>query len=223
MQREYIVLAHKHMSTHVEKLAQSLESLHSAERNGIVRSSKLSRVHRERLVRAGFLLEVISGWLIVTNPAALHGASTIWYGRFWAFLAQYLEYRFGNEYCMSAEASIKLHTGSPTIPRQSIVMVTGPFTRTFISNSIHHCTYMRLKISRRSAAKCLMECGYGPFDRHLPYSAFVLWNASGRRRDSLAHGSRPECPPTHTARRQPDSCCGQVGWRISIPWRHASR
>ena len=53
-----------------EKLAESLQALHELQANGTVtiRSANLSRTHRERLLRNGFLQEVIKGWYFPTRP-----------------------------------------------------------------------------------------------------------------------------------------------------------
>ena len=51
------------MATPGEKLAESLEVLKKLQENGIVaiKSSELSRVHRERLLKNKFLREVMKG------------------------------------------------------------------------------------------------------------------------------------------------------------------
>ena len=105
-----------------EKLAASLEVLQKTQRDGVVRSSEISRTHRERLISNGFLNEVVKGWLIVTDPSLEGGTSTSWYAKFWAFVRGYLNERFGDKYCLSPEASIKLHTASTTIPSQLVVI-----------------------------------------------------------------------------------------------------
>jgi hypothetical protein len=76
-----------------EKLAQSLEilrNLQTAERAGAIRARDLSRTHRERLLRNGFLQEVIKGWYIPSRPDEVKGDSTAWYTIFWRFCAAYL-------------------------------------------------------------------------------------------------------------------------------------
>jgi hypothetical protein len=110
------------MANQNEKLARALEALERVEQDGIVRSSDLGQTYRERLVKAGFLTELIKGWLFVTHPEAPHGSSVSWYGSFWAFVRQYLESRFGDGYCLSAEASIKRHVRSAVIPAQVSVI-----------------------------------------------------------------------------------------------------
>ena len=71
-----------------KKLAQSLEilrNLQTAEGAGAIRARGLSRTHRERLLRNGFLQEVIKGWYIPSRPDEVKGESTAWYASFWRF------------------------------------------------------------------------------------------------------------------------------------------
>ncbi len=106
-----------------EQLASALQALQSAQQDGVVRANALSRPHRERLLQSGFVQEVIKGWLIVAHPSLSDGSSTGWYASFWAFVRQYLDSRFGNGYCLSAEASLKRHARSLLIPRQVTVIL----------------------------------------------------------------------------------------------------
>jgi hypothetical protein len=110
------------MATIREQLATSLDRLRQVAQDGIVRSSELSRGDRERLQKHGFLEEVIKGWLIVTKPEVPMGSTISWYVSFWPFIRRYLNDRFGNDYCLSPEASLKLHTGSTVIPQQLVVI-----------------------------------------------------------------------------------------------------
>ena len=57
-----------------QKLADSLEQLQQLQESGAVavQSRQLSRVHRERLLKHGFIREVIRGWYIPTMPGASH-------------------------------------------------------------------------------------------------------------------------------------------------------
>ena len=106
-----------------EKLANSLEQLHALQKEGhvAIRSEQLTRVHRERLVKAGYLTEIIRGWYIPSSPAEPAGESTPWYTSYWQFCSKYLEIRFGKDWCLSPEQSILLHTGNRTVPAQLLV------------------------------------------------------------------------------------------------------
>ena len=111
------------MATPSEKLATSLETLKELQDSGTVaiRSRDLSRTHRERLVKNGFLQEVIKGWYIPSRPDETAGESTSWYASFWDFCASYLTSRFGEDWCLSPEQSLALHTGNMTVPKQLLV------------------------------------------------------------------------------------------------------
>lgn len=111
------------MSTPQERLAQSLEALHELQGRGVVaiRSSNLSRSHRERLLENGFLKEVIKGWYIPARPDEIQGDSTAWYASFWDFCGAYLTERFDTGWCLSPEQSLMLHGGNRTVPAQLIV------------------------------------------------------------------------------------------------------
>ncbi|WP_119321087.1 Fic family protein [Capsulimonas corticalis] len=113
-----------------EKLAAAMEALQAVQKHGIVRSEDLSRRYRDRLVTAGFLTPIINGWLQVANPTAPSGSTASWFGAYWSFISQYLQARFGDEYCLSAEASIKKHVQSTIIPQQILVSVTSRINNT---------------------------------------------------------------------------------------------
>jgi hypothetical protein len=106
-----------------EKLAESLEVLRALEERGIVavRSGDLTRTHRERLVKNGFLQEVMKGWYIHAHPDEVTGESTAWYASFWGFCAAYLKERFGTNWSLSPEQSLLLHAGNMKIPRHETV------------------------------------------------------------------------------------------------------
>ncbi len=112
------------MASPSEKLAESLEILHkleSEENLVAIKSSKLSRTHRERLVKNGFLKEVTKGWYISSNPNESFGDTTSWYTSFWQFSSQYLGAKYNENYSISAEQSVLFHAGNNTVPKQLIV------------------------------------------------------------------------------------------------------
>lgn len=106
-----------------EKLAESLEVLKELQNHGrvAIRASDLSRTHRERLARNGFLHEVMKGWYIPARSDETAGESTAWYASFWDFCATYLEERFGQDWSLSPEQSLLLHAGNRSVPRQLLV------------------------------------------------------------------------------------------------------
>ncbi len=106
-----------------EKTAASLEILRALQAGGrrVFAGAELTRVHRDRLVRTGYLQRVIGGWLISTNPTAEPGDSTPWLTAFWEFCGAYCEKRFGAEWHLSPEQSLALHVETSVIPTQVLV------------------------------------------------------------------------------------------------------
>jgi len=106
-----------------EKLAASLEVLHDLQKEGrhIFRSGQLSRVHRDRLVKNGFLQPVIKGWLMSASPGTRPGDSTAWFASFWEFCAAYCNQRFETDWHLSPEQSLLLHAENSVVPAQTIV------------------------------------------------------------------------------------------------------
>lgn len=111
------------MATPGEKLAESLEALKKLQDSGIVaiKTSELSRVHRERLLENKFLREVMKGWYLSVPSDEQQGDSTSWYASYWPFCSGYLNDRYGDSYCISAEQSLQIHSGNRTIPQQLII------------------------------------------------------------------------------------------------------
>ena len=111
------------MTSPSEKLAESLEVLRKIQGRGIiaVQAKDLSRTHRERLLKNGFLQEVMKGWYIPTRQDETAGESTAWYASFWNFCSAYLNKRFGNEWCLSPEQSLAFHAGNQTVPQQLFI------------------------------------------------------------------------------------------------------
>jgi hypothetical protein len=111
------------MATPQEKLASSLEALRDLQNRDVVaiQTADLGRAHRERLLKNGFLQEVMKGWYIPAHPDDPAGESTAWYTSFWAFCAAYLPKRFGRKWCLSPEHSLSLQAGNQAVPAQLLV------------------------------------------------------------------------------------------------------
>jgi len=111
------------MATPHEKLADSMAVLNGLQKGGrrVFLSKELTRVHRERLLRSGFLQEVMKGWLISAGPGVRAGDSTPWYASFWEFCARYSQDRFGNDWHLSPDQSLLLCAENSVIPAQTII------------------------------------------------------------------------------------------------------
>ena len=111
------------MATPSEKLANSLDKLKELQDSGVIaiKADTLSRTHKERLLANGFIEEVHKGWYIAASPEAIKGDSTAWYSNYWGFCAQFLNDRFGQNWCISPEQSLLLHGGNTSVPPQMII------------------------------------------------------------------------------------------------------
>lgn len=114
------------MATPSEKLAASLKFLKKLQDKGLVaiKSGELTRVHRERLLKNGFLKEVTKGWYISTPSNEKPGDSTSWYTSYWQFCARYLTDRYVDSYFISPDQSLQIHAGNWTVPQQLIIRTT---------------------------------------------------------------------------------------------------
>ncbi|HEX2628146.1 MAG TPA: hypothetical protein VHM26_04025, partial [Chitinophagaceae bacterium] len=133
------------MATPNDKLAESLEILRDLQKQGVIaiRSAQLSRTHRERLIKQGFLKEVMKGWYIPTRPDELPGDSTSWYASYWHFTGEYLTERFGNIWSLSPEQSVMLHAANYTVPTQ--LYVRAPGARNQITELIHGTSLLEVR------------------------------------------------------------------------------
>jgi len=103
-------------------LATSLHKAKKVADHQIIKSAQLSRVDRERLIKAGCLQKIVRGWYLFCAPNTIPGESTAWYASFWDFARLYLTERFGKNYCLSPEASLDLYLGKNYLPSQIVVM-----------------------------------------------------------------------------------------------------
>ena len=111
-------------STDSLKLSESLKALKKLQdkHHGVIESKDLADSQRALLLETGFIRSVMKGWYICSNPSDHDGDSTAWYANYWAFMSGYLAKRFGKRYCLNAEASLLLHTGSTTVPKQITIV-----------------------------------------------------------------------------------------------------
>ncbi len=108
------------------KIASALQRVRDAANQyhgHIVPTADISRHDREILIRTYWLQEITKGWYMLTRPDLAAGDSAAWYANFWDFLRIYLSQNYSKDYCLSAEASLELHTGSTLIPKQIVIIV----------------------------------------------------------------------------------------------------
>lgn len=112
------------MASPSQKLAESLTELEKIQNDkgiAIIKADDLTRTHRERLSENGFIREVIKGWYIANHPEEKEGDTTSWYASFWNFISVYTQSKFGDEWCLSPEQSLSLHSGNLAVPKQLLI------------------------------------------------------------------------------------------------------
>ena len=113
------------MATIQQKLADSLAALKKYQDqhpdNLVIKgATTLGTTHTKRLVDMGYLQMVIKGWYIPSFPGN-EGDSTVWHVSYWPFVSAYLNDKFGERWCLSAEMSLYLFSGKTVVPKQLIV------------------------------------------------------------------------------------------------------
>lgn len=108
-------------------LATSLSLLADAQKTGkrVVRGRDLPRMDRERLVKAGFLEEVVRGWYLPSRPDTQPGSSAAWFAGMREFVSGYCDDRFGALWHLSPDQSLMLGTGERTLPKQVQIWATS--------------------------------------------------------------------------------------------------
>jgi len=147
------------MASPHEKLAASLDVLRALQDRDViaVRSADLTRTHRERLVKNGFLRGVMKGWYIPARPDDGAGESTAWYASFWGFCAAYLQNRFGTYWSLSPEQSLLLHVGNMTVPRQ--LLVRSPKARNKVTALPHETSLFGTRAALPEAGQVVEKDG----------------------------------------------------------------
>lgn len=148
------------MATPSEKLALSLDTLRhiqNTKKGPVIKSSEISRTHLERLVDNGFLTKVIGGWYIQSDPSSHPGDTTAWNISYWRFIVEYVNEKLGDEWCLTPEASLEIHTGNWASPPQ--LVIRSPKCSNTSVNLLFGSSVFFLKAER--AASKVKENRYG--------------------------------------------------------------
>lgn len=113
-----------------------LKEIQDKENTTVIKSNQLSRIHLNRLIDNNFLLPIIKGWYIISNPNVKIGDTNIWYASYRQFISKYSNDRYKQDWCLSAEQSIFIYSGSTIVPKQIIIKSTkGNNTVVHLPNS----------------------------------------------------------------------------------------
>jgi len=112
------------MATVNERLAESLLVLKKYQEkndNSVIRGQvALGATHTRRLLDNGYIQPIIKGWYMLSLPGN-EGDTTVWYTSYWHFITAYANYRFGKNWCLTADQSLAFYSGYYVAPKQLVV------------------------------------------------------------------------------------------------------
>ena len=108
-----------------EWLAESLANAQRYALGNILESSKITPKQRTFLVKQGYLKKIIRGWYLLDADLSVvsAGDSALWNESLWAFIGQYVQQKFSQQYCLSPEVSLGLLTGNNAFPKQLVIFI----------------------------------------------------------------------------------------------------
>lgn len=111
--------------TENQLLAEALDEVSKSAIGNIVHSKNIKPKQQALLVKNGYLKTIIKGWYLFDADltAQKAGESALWYESIWSFVGQYLSYRLNDNYWLSSEASLDIHTENNSMPGQIVVFV----------------------------------------------------------------------------------------------------
>ena len=112
--------------TQNQLLAEALAEISESAVGNIVHSKNVKPKQQALLVEHGYLKRIIKGWYLFDADISVQkaGESALWYESIWSFIGQYLVFRFADNYWLSAEASLDIHTDNNSMPSQIVVFVS---------------------------------------------------------------------------------------------------
>lgn len=147
------------MATPNELLAKSLTVLAELQQAGkhVVRGAQLPRMDRARLVKAGFLEEVVRGWYLPSRPDAQPGSSAAWFAGMREFITGYCDERFGANWHISPDQSLMLRTGERTLPKQLQIWATEANNQPMVLP--HECSLFLYRAPRLCESEASADAG----------------------------------------------------------------
>ncbi|MDA9240733.1 Fic family protein [bacterium] len=106
-----------------EILADALDSASTSAVDNILQSRLITEKHLTLLKKAGFLKPILKGWYLLDADLSHSdtGQSVLWHESYWVFIGQYLKQMVGDNYILSPEQSLDLHTGNNVLPNQLLI------------------------------------------------------------------------------------------------------
>ena len=112
------------MATINERLVEPLKVLRNYQEKNIFSvicgQEALGVTHTRRLLDNRYLPSIIRGCYMTSFPGS-EGDTTVWYTSYWQFVAVYSNYRFGKEWCHTAEQFLDFYRGYYVVPKQVVI------------------------------------------------------------------------------------------------------
>lgn len=114
-----------------EILADALQAASNQAVNNVIYGPNLDKKPKNILIKEGFLKPILRGWYLLDADLSTQdtGDSILWSQSYWGFVSQYLEHSVGEDYILSAEQSLDIHTGSNKLPTQLLIANTKKVNR----------------------------------------------------------------------------------------------
>ena len=104
-------------------MLETLKRIKKLQNNSnVFETDEFKSIELTELKKAGFLKEIIKGWVYLSSPIEKEFETTSWYINYWEFINKYLKKRFKTQYCLNPEASLLLHNNERYIPKQISVI-----------------------------------------------------------------------------------------------------
>lgn len=148
------------MATPKEKFIEALKLLKQLQEKGhvAIQTEEIpTRVHREILVKNGFLKEVTKGWYIAVDPMERDGETTSWYSSYWGFCSKFLEYKYGTDWCLSADQSVLIHAANWSVTPQ--LFIRSPQANNKPTPLPHNTSMFNLKTNLPQGDQQIIERG----------------------------------------------------------------
>ncbi len=106
-----------------EILAEALDSASKSTVDNVLQSRLITGKHLTLLKKEGFLKPIVKGWYLLDADLSHSdtGESVLWHESYWVFIGQYLKEMVGDNYILSPEQSLDLHTGNNVLPSQLLI------------------------------------------------------------------------------------------------------
>lgn len=148
------------MASPGERFAEALTFLKKLQDKGMIAINTVDfprTMQRQLLLKKGFIKQVSKGWYISSDPNENIGETTTWYSSYWEFIGKFLDKKYGENWCLSADQSLLFHVGNQTIPQQ--LLIRSPLGNNKPTPLPHNTSIFNLKTENPPSDQVVIEKG----------------------------------------------------------------